>query len=91
MSQFRKERLESIMTQLLAGEIVKTLEQNGQLITVTGVTVDAKFERAKVHIEVFPDTQRQAALDELDRNEGKLRHFLLKHIPIKKIPHLVFE
>jgi len=79
------------MAQLLAKEIVKTLEFNNQLITVTRVEIDGKMEEAKVYVEVFPDADKQAVLDMLERKSRQLQHFLLKNIPIKKIPHLVFE
>lgn len=91
MAQFRKERLASTMEQLLAVEIVKTVELNEQLITITGISLDERLENATVHIEVFPDAGKQAVLDELARNSKKLQHFLLKKIPIKKIPRLVFD
>lgn len=91
MREHRKERLESTIEQLLAKEIVKTLEVTNQLITIISVKIDEKMERAKVHVEVFPDTDKQAVLDALERNSRQLQHFLLKNIPIKKIPHLEFE
>lgn len=91
MREHRKERLESTMEQLLAKEIVKTLEVTNQLITITSVEIDEKLECARVHVQVFPDTDKQAVLDTLERNARQLQHYLLKQIPIKKIPHLEFE
>ncbi|OGM91807.1 hypothetical protein A2755_00455 [Candidatus Wolfebacteria bacterium RIFCSPHIGHO2_01_FULL_48_22] len=91
MSQFRKGRLESNIEHLLAKEIVKTLELQGQLITITNVSLDENMERATVHVEVFPESDKRAILDELGRKTKKLQHFLLKNIPIRKIPHLIFE
>ena len=91
MSLYRKQRLESIIQDLLSKEIVRTIETDKELITITGVEVDEEHNKTIVHISVYPDEHRKDALIKLNAKSAQLAWFLLKKIKIKKIPELVFK
>lgn len=79
------------MEQLLAKEIVRTLEDDRAFVTITHIRIDARMETAQVSVSVFPDEQREGVLGMLNRHSRPLEHFLLKKMSIKRIPHLVFK
>ena len=91
MGNYRRQRIESVMQHLLAQEIVRSVQVEGVLITITGVDVDEKEEKATVHMSVYPDEYRERVLKKLNGNAPDLAWFLLKKMKVKKVPELVFK
>jgi ribosome-binding factor A len=91
MSLYRKQRLESVIARLLSEQIVREIESDKGLITITGVEVDEEHDKAVVHVSVYPDEHKKDALIKLNAQAPRLAWFLLKKIKIKKIPELVFK
>jgi len=78
------------MQHLLAQEIVRSVEIEGVLITVTGVDVDEKEEKTTIRMSVYPDEHRERVLKKLNGKAPDLAWFLLKKMKVKKVPELVF-
>lgn len=91
MSLYRKQRLESVIQELLSKEVVRSIESDKGLITITGVEVDEEHDKTIVQISVYPDEYRKDALIKLNAQTSQLAWFLLKKIRVKKIPTLVFK
>jgi len=87
---YRKERMASVMRDLLAQEIEKTIDPNGALLTVMDVSIDEDFENAVVTISVFPDDKKNGFVRMLNKNAPTLAFFLLKKMKIRKVPMLEF-
>ena len=91
MSLYRKPRLESLIQELIAQQIERTIEIENTLITVAGVEVDEEHDKTIVRISVFPDEKKKDVLIKLNGEASSLAWFLLKKIRIKKIPELLFR
>jgi ribosome-binding factor A len=91
MSLYRKQRLESVIQDLLSKEIVKTIETENALITVTGVEIDEERDKTIITISVYPDEKKKDALIKLNGQAPQLAWFLVKKIRVKKIPQLLFR
>ena len=85
---YRKERMASVMRDLLAQEIEKTVDPGGALLTVMEVTIDEDLEKAVV--SVFPDDKKNGLIRTLNKNAPTLAFFLLKKMKIRKVPLLEF-
>lgn len=91
MRFFRSERVQSLIQKELGLIIERELEFAGALVTITGVEVDKKLERAKVRVSVIPRERANAALTQLGHVAGHLQHLLMQKINIKPMPRIVFE
>ena len=87
---YRKERMASVMRDLLAQEIEKTVDPGGALLTVMEVTIDEDLEKAVVSVSVFPDDKKNGLIRTLNKNAPTLAFFLLKKMKIRKVPLLEF-
>ena len=87
---YRKERMASVMRDLLAQEIEKTVDPHGALLTVMDVTIDEDLEKAVVSVSVFPDDKKNGLVRTLNKNAPTLAFFLLKKMKIRKVPLLEF-
>ena len=87
---YRKERMASVMQDLLAREIEKTIDPDGALITVMGVSLDDDLEKATVSVAVYPDEKRDSVVRQLNRRAPQLAYFLLKKMQVRKVPLLEF-
>ena len=91
MALYRREKMESLMQELLSEQIAKTIEREGTLITILGVHVDEDFEHADIAVSVFPDKDEKETIKYLNTKAGALAFELLKKMRIKKVPFLVFK
>ncbi len=87
---YRKERMASVMRDLLAQEIEKTVDPHGALLTIMDVVVDEDLEKAVVTVSVFPDDKKSGLVRTLNKNASTLAFFLLKKMKIRKVPLLEF-
>jgi ribosome-binding factor A len=91
MSLYRKQRLESLIAQLLSERIVRTIESDKALITIISVEIDQENDKTIVSVAVYPDKYKKEVLLELNLKAPQLTWFLLDKIRVKKIPKLVFK
>jgi len=87
---YRKERLESLIEQLLAEEILRNIEDERGLITITSVVIDMENDVAEISVSVYPDEVREGVVRRLNREAPDLAYKLLKKMKIKKVPFLKF-
>ena len=87
---FRSERVSKLIREELAKIIVREVEFDNALVTITAVDVDKKLEHAKVNVSVIPSESGEAALKELTKRAGSLQCLLMKKINIKPMPRIAF-
>lgn len=83
--------MESLIAELLSGEILRNIEIEKAIVTITSVNVSEDLENAAVTVAVFPDTERTAVLAKLKAQAPKLQHALNKKISIKSSPRIEFK
>ncbi len=88
---YREERLAAQIRDELSRAILKEMEFPGALPTITEVELNQKRDVATVHVSVLPDEQADHVVGRLNGARGMLRHLLIKPIPIRLIPELVFK
>ena len=87
---YRKERMESLMRDLLSEEVVRHIEQPDALITIMSVVISNDLEKATIVIAVYPDEKKQGIVRRLNERAGDLAYLLLKKMRVRKIPLLEF-
>lgn len=90
MNQKKHERAASIIEHLAALFLSK--ESNGtSLITVTGISLSDKEDRAKILISVFPDDKEAEALEFVKRKRSEFREYVRDNSKIARLPMFDFE
>ena len=87
---YRKEKLESIIHEELSKLIKRHIDTNA-IITITSVVLSKKLDEGTIWVAILPEEKEENTLALLKRNVGKLRHFLLKKLTIRVVPHLTFK
>ena len=73
-----------------AAEFLAQESNRTSLITVTGVSLTPKGDRASILITVFPEDKEEEALAFATRQGGALRDFVGKRISLQYIPRISF-
>ncbi len=89
MKSTRSEKLREA-TRHAAAEFLAETSNRTSLITVTGIQLSPKGDRATVLITVFPDDKEKEALAFAVRQGGALRDFIGKRISLQYIPRISF-
>ena len=87
----RKVRVSELIQQELGKLILRDVELNGGIMTITNVDVTDKLDYARVKVSVIPASKEKEALGLLQDGAGRLQHNLLRIINIKPMPYLQFE
>lgn len=87
----RHQRMESLIQSELNKIILRALEFEGALVTVTGVTVQKDLDYAEILVSVMPNEKGAEILKQFEKNRALLKHLLLKKINIKPMPELRFK
>ncbi len=87
----RPERVQKLIREELSKIILKELEFDGALVTITEVEVDKKLGLARVMLSVLPSSSANKALAIAERAAGNLQYVLMKKINIKPMPRIRFE
>ena len=91
MSYQRHQRVESLIKEELNKIILRELEFDGAIVTVTEVAVQKDLDYAEINVSVIPNEKSGGVLKLLNQNRRKLQHFLLKKINIKPMPEIRFQ
>jgi ribosome-binding factor A len=91
MSKYREERLNSRIQEELAKIIARDIEIPGALLTLTEVNLTKKLDQATILVSVFPSEKAERVIEVLTKKTGDLRHALIKRIPIRVMPHIIFK
>lgn len=90
--KFRPERVRSLIKQLLSLILLKEVEINGVLITLTDVEIKNKdLQIAKVRVSVIPTERSKDVLKILKLKRGYFQHLLNTKMNIKPMPRIEFE
>jgi ribosome-binding factor A len=87
----RSERVANLIKEELSKIISRELEFPDCLMTITGVDVDAKLEKAIVNFSVLPSEKFKEVLKILEKNRRHLQYLLMKKINIKPMPEIEFR
>ena len=91
MRFFRSDRVSEVIRRELAKIILREVEFEDALVTITAVEVDKKLEHAKVLVSVIPSASGPAALAELQKATGRLQYLLMQKMNIKPMPRISFD
>lgn len=91
MSKYREERIASHIKEELSKIIARDIEVPGALLTITEVNLTKKLDQATILVSVFPSDKAEWAVAVLTKKVRDLRYSLIKKIPIRMMPHLLFK
>ncbi|KKU99206.1 MAG: Ribosome-binding factor A [Candidatus Wolfebacteria bacterium GW2011_GWE1_48_7] len=89
--KYRKERLSNLIEEELSNIIVRELEFDGALVTITGVELSEDSDFADVKFSVLPSTKAKEVSDIFKKNAGHLQHILIRKLSMRSIPYIRFE
>ena len=88
----RPERVSSLIKQILSLILLKEVEIDSVLITLTDVEIKNKdLQLAKVKVSVIPTGRSKDVLKLLKSRQGYLQHLLNEKMNIKPMPRIEFE
>lgn len=89
MKELKSERIREALRHA-AAEFLERQSNRASLVTVTGVALSKKGDRATILITVLPETREAAALAFSNRQAGALRAFLSKRVSLQQLPFVSF-
>jgi ribosome-binding factor A len=89
--KYRKERLSNLIEEELSKIIVRELEFDGALVTITGVELSQDADFADVKFSVIPSTKEKEVTKVFKENAGRLQHLLIRRLSMRAIPFIRFE
>ena len=91
MRFFRKDRVASLIQEELGHLMLRELEFNGALVTITSVDVQKDLEAADVNVSVLPSEQGEEIMKLLRAQQKHLQFLLLRKMNIKPMPTIIFK
>jgi ribosome-binding factor A len=88
---YRPLRVAKLIKEELGKLLLREIEPNGALLTITEVAVSKKLDSARVRVSILPENKSAAVLKMLKAAQHELQHMLLKKINIKPMPQILFE
>ncbi len=89
--KYRKERLSNLLEEELSKIIIRELEFDGALVTITGVEISQDADFADVKFSVLPSTKVKEVSKVFKENAGHLQHLLIRKLSMRSIPYIRFE
>lgn len=89
--KYRKERLSDIIKEELSKLIVRELEFEGALVTITDVVISENADFADVQFSVLPSDKEKEVGKILKQNAGHLQHLLIRKLSMRNAPYIRFE
>lgn len=91
MSQYREERLESLLREELNKLLERYFEKPvGSLVTVTNIRISKDNSEAEVGISVIPEKMEPGVIKNLQGFAPELHHKLIRAMNIRTVPLLQF-
>ncbi|KKU15242.1 ribosome-binding factor A [Candidatus Wolfebacteria bacterium RIFCSPLOWO2_01_FULL_45_19] len=87
----RPQRVSSLIERELSAIIMRELEFENCLVTITGVEVNNKLERAIVKFSVYPSEKLKGVSAILNKSRGRLQFLLGRKINIMPMPRIEFH
>lgn len=88
---YRPLRVAKLIKEELGKLLLREIEPDSALLTITEVTVSKKLDSARVRVSILPETKSAGVLKMLKNAQPELQHMLLKKINIKPMPRILFE
>ena len=85
----RTDRLNELLTRILAGELVRIDDVRLEMVTVTGVETDRDLSRAKVY--VTGGVADDELIEALEESRSRLQRAVGDRTRLRRIPPLVFK
>lgn len=89
--KYRKERLSNLIEEELSKLIVRELEFDGALVTITGVKLSEDADFADVTFSVLPSNKAKEVAQVFKQHAGHLQHLLIRKLSMRSIPYIRFE
>ena len=89
--KYRKERLSNLIEEELSKIIVREMEFDGALVTITGVEVSQEADFADVKFSVLPSTKAKEVAQAFKENAGNLQRLLIRKLSMRSIPYIRFK
>ncbi len=90
MKLHRKQRMEQLIRDALAAMILRELEFDNTLLTLTEVEVSSDLKHAKIKVSVIPGNQADHVVEILNKRKPHLQYELLKKLNIIPLPEIHF-
>lgn len=87
---FRPDRVSSLIEKELSRIMVREVEFEDAVVTITRVDVGSKLDIASVYVAVIPEARNGAVMRILAREQGKLHHLLSRTLNIRPMPQIRF-
>ncbi len=92
MTTTRQEQVNSVIQQTLGEIILEEVEfPKNVFVTISRIDSAPSLNHADVYLTVFPDSEREAALDILNKNIYKIQKILDKKVVLRFVPKIVFK
>ncbi len=91
MAFLRHQRVSSLIQQELSELLLRELEFDGALVTITQVEVQKDLDTATIGVSVIPSEAGEKIIALLQKNRARLERLLLRKINIKPMPTIVFQ
>ncbi len=86
----RPERMSELIRETLAELIIRELEFDGALVTITNVEVSKDVEHANVGFSVIPHDKEERVAEVLKKFTGRLQHELNHKLNLRPTPRILF-
>lgn len=87
----RIQRINQLLKEEISQILLRELEFNGAMVTITDVDASANLQQAKVKITVLPQSQEKNALRILNKNLYEIQQILNRKLNMRPVPRISFE
>lgn len=88
----RLQRVCELLKRELGSILVRDMQFDSPLVTVSGVDITPDLKQAHVFVSVLGSAnERRDAIASLEKNRVSLQHELMKRVVLKHTPHLNFK
>ncbi|MGC9610796.1 MAG: ribosome-binding factor A [Minisyncoccia bacterium] len=91
MRPYRNLKIAALIQEKLSEIFVREFNFEGALVTIVGVDVDEKLDKAFVKLSILPFQKGPEMFTMIDKSRRALEHKLLRIMNIKPMPRLVFK
>ncbi len=88
--KFRKERLSNLIREELSKIIIREINFEGVLMTITEIEISDDFKIGKAKFSTIPSSKEKDALKILTANQNRLQHLLMKKLTMQMLPKITF-
>lgn len=90
MRTHRIERLNKLILEELNTIIIRELEFEGALVTLTYIDISKDLDKAVVGVSAIPSEKSEEAVKKLQKSSKRLEYLLLKKLNMRRVPELTF-